>query len=301
MHLLKRLDQFSIADLSRFSGIKAHTIRIWEQRYGALTPGRSEGNTRFYDNSQLRRLLNIASLMELGHKVSKLCAMPDTDHFRLLKTHLDTDLSSELRITRILQLTSAALSFDEVLFEHILAHCLLRYGTKNTYTTIISPLLQRIGLMWAYDESPPAAEHFMSNLIRQKLCTVLDGLPPPHLQNDPWLLFLPENEFHETGLLYAQYLIRESGRKSLYLGCNTPLGTLENAKVAGPFSALLFFQVMRETPERINEYLLQLKKSFPDNRIFFAGHASMLEGLSIPANVFFLDSSENLERELNFV
>ena len=213
------MDLFSISQLSRYSGIKAHTIRMWEQRYNALKPDRSEGNTRYYDNTQLRRLLNIVSLMEGDHKVSELCEMPDKGLFRLINEKVQNSIkTTEKAEYFISQMIAAGMSYDEQHFEKILSSCLVRYGMKKAYTEVLYPMLVRIGLMWEGDSIPPANEHFISNLLRQKLFAAIDSLPPSKATADKWLLFLQENEFHEIGLLFACYLIRLSGRQVIYLG-----------------------------------------------------------------------------------
>ncbi|MGK2864305.1 MAG: MerR family transcriptional regulator, partial [Chitinophagaceae bacterium] len=143
------MNLFSISQLEQFSGIKAHTIRIWEQRYNALKPQRSEGNTRYYDNTQLRRLLNIVSLMNGKYKVSELCSMPDEKLFSLLRNQNEIrSAANETHEYFIAQLIAAGIDFDEILFEKIFSACLLRFGIKHTYTHILSPVLVRIGVLW---------------------------------------------------------------------------------------------------------------------------------------------------------
>ena len=162
------MNLFSISQLSQISGIKAHTIRMWEQRYNALKPNRSEGNTRYYDNLQLRRLLNIVSLMNSGYKVSELGVMSDKKLFTLLEQQQGKVESDDPEDFYISQLIAAGMSYDEQHFEKIFSHCLLRFGLKNAYTHVLYPLLSRIGLMWASNSIPPAQEQFISNIIRQK-------------------------------------------------------------------------------------------------------------------------------------
>lgn len=184
------MNSFSISELSRYSGVKPHTIRIWEQRYNALTPNRTEGNTRFYDSSQLRRLLNIVSLMESDFKVSELCTMPDKKLFKLLAEFQNNIKSSESNDYFVSQLIAAGMSYDEPNFEKIFSHCLVRLGIKSTYIKVIYPMLSRIGIMWASDSIAPANEHFITNIVRQKLFTAIDSLPSSKSLSDTWLLFL---------------------------------------------------------------------------------------------------------------
>src|SRR5690606_2384786 len=138
------MDEFSISQLAQFSGIKAHTIRIWEQRYNALRPGRTAGNTRYYNNMQLRRLLNIVSLLEVGYKISELAALPDPTLFGMIKYHLIMPQLHGPAEYYISQMISAGLDFNEAHFEKIFSHCLLKYGMKETYVQIIYRVLLRM-------------------------------------------------------------------------------------------------------------------------------------------------------------
>lgn len=293
------MNQFSISQLSQLSGIRAHTIRIWEQRYNALSPHRSEGNTRYYDNSQLRRLLNIVSLMGEGHKVSELCTLSDQELFSRVREFDSLRLPKGPEEYYISQLLSAAMDFDEWYFEKVFGHCLLRLGMKDTYIKILHPLMIRMGIMWSQGTLSPAYEHFNSNLLRQKMLTAIDSLPPPPAEAEGWLLFLPENEFHELGLLFAQYIIKSKGKRAVYLGANLPkesiLPAIEQTK---PENLLLFF-VHKDLPERIQYYLDDLASQCPSKNIYISGHPDLLAQLSIQPPVHWLRDVENLEHVLH--
>ncbi len=289
---------FSISQLARYSGIKAHTIRMWEQRYNALTPNRSEGNTRYYDNNQLRRLLNIVSLLESGYKVSELCSMPDKKLFMLVEELPGKRVDNDMHGFFVLQLVRAGMSYDEINFEKIFSHCLLKYGIKETYVKVIYPMLHRVGIMWTTDALEPAAEHFISNLVRQKLFTVIDSLPAAKTNKDSWLLFLPENEFHEIGLLFAYFLIRRSGRKAVYLGANVPLQSLYVAVNETTPSKVLLFLTHNDFPEDTQSYLEELSLFFGDRKVFISADPSLFEGVKAVKNIHWLSSPQNLEEVL---
>jgi DNA-binding transcriptional MerR regulator len=294
----KQVNSFTISQISRFSGVKAHTIRIWEQRYNSLNPKRSEGNTRYYSGAQLRRLLNIVSLVEKGHKVSELSAMPDEKIFKVVKeyTLLQSDTSREYYI---LQLIAAAVNYDEVHFDKIFSHCLLKFGMKNTYITIFHPLLVRLGMLWSCDNLPPAQEHFISNLIVQKLYTAIDSLPPAQSQKDSWLLFMPENDYHEIGLLFAQFLIRVSGKKVISLGPNLPFDSVvEGVKEIKPKNILLFL-INSDLPEITASYLKRLQKNIRESKIFVAGNEELLEKAMPLKGISWLRSVQLLQEQLN--
>lgn len=294
------MNLFSISQLEQFSGIKAHTIRMWEKRYNALTPTRSVGNTRYYNNVQFRRLLNIVSLMHKEYKVSELCSMPDDKLFEIIEKDLTSKSPHDGRIDYyISQLLAAGMSFDELYFEKIFANCLLRYDLKNVYVNIIYPMLARIGLMWSNDSIPPAQEHFISNLIRQKISAAIDLLPPPKSSENSWLLFLPENEFHEIGLLFSHYILKSAGKKVFYLGSNLPIETISNTIKEIRPSNLLLFLVHHDNAVNIEQYLNSLVKNFKTTQVFLSGNEKLIQQLKTGKSVSYLRTVEELENEAN--
>ena len=292
------MDQFSISQLAQFSGIKAHTIRIWEQRYNALSPHRSEGNTRYYDNSQLRRLLNIVSLMEKDHRVSELCTLSDQELSRRVQAFDSLKYPKGPEEYYICQLISAGMNYDEWHFEKIFAHCLLRLGMKDSYLKILYPMMTRMGLMWSHGTYSPAYEHFNSNLLRQKLLTAIDSLPPASPTAEGWLLFLPENEFHELGLLFAQYLIKSSGRKAVYLGANLPMDSIAAAVEQILPDNLLLFLIHNDLPEGAQQYLNDLASHLRLDNLYVSGNPDLLNRLEINPPLHWLQTVDNLEQVL---
>jgi len=294
------MNLFTISQLSNFSGIKPHTIRIWEQRYNALSPGRSEGNTRYYDNDQLRRLLNIVSLVQENYKISEISAMSDKKLFELLEQQMrPSEKGIDTREYFILQLIAAGMNLDEINFDKLISHCLVRYGVEESYLKVIYPMLKRIGLMWTTNLIPPAAEHFISNIIRQKLFTLIDSLPASKDKKNSWLLFLPENEFHEIGLLFSHYLIRNEGFQSVYLGSNVPLqSVVDAAAIANPDNLLLFL-THNDSKEALGEYMNDLGRRFKNKNIKIAADAKQLHSIKLNKNFEVLSSMESLQLELS--
>lgn len=292
------MDLFSISQLEQFSGIKAHTIRIWEQRYRALNPKRTEGNTRYYDNQQLRRLLNIVSLLDFDYKVSELCLMTDQELNEILEQRLLVEAQDEKDNEYFVnQLIAAATCFDQESFEKIFSNCELRWGMRDTYIKVIYPLLNRIGLMWATEKISPAFEHFCSNIIRQKLFSAIDSLPPAKSKQS-WLLFLPEDEFHEVGLLFSYYLIRLAGKKVIYLGSNVPFETLVSAVAETNPNNLLFFLVHHDTSEAIQDYLTSLKNNFSNTKVCVSGNEKLISKLKTESEFNWIRSVAELEEHL---
>ncbi len=294
------MNLFSISQLEQFSGIKPHTIRIWETRYNALTPTRSEGNTRYYNNKEFRRLLNIVSLMNDEYKVSELCVMPDEKLHTLIGEKLKNKITGNDNINYfITQMLLAGMTYDELYFDKLFSSCLQRFGLKDTYVMIIYPMLDRIGMMWTIDTILPAQEHFISNLIKKKLIAATDQLSQAKSDEDSWILYLPENEFHEIGLLFAQFLIRASGKKIIYLGCNLPLDTLITAIQDIKPKKLLFFLVNYNNPIETQKYLNYLHTNLKKIKIYISGSQKLISKLKTGKNLIWIKSVSELQKLIN--
>ncbi len=287
------MNLLTIAQLAQFSGIKSHTIRAWEQRYGALKPTRTEGNTRTYSSLDLKRLLNIVSLMDSGYKIAELGAMNDEELNAETKKLFCLD-KSEGHNHFVFQLISAGVTFNEISFDKILSHCLLRLGVENTYKEVVYPLLKRVGLMWSTDMLPPAQEHFMCNLIRQKLLTAIDSLPTPKENSKKWLLFLPEDEYHEIGLLFAHYFLRSIGENVIYLGSSVPLMTLASAIESVKPDYLMLFFVHQDYPENTDSYLSKIRECFALGTIYISGNEKLISQMTLESNTHWLKSVDDL-------
>lgn len=293
------MNLFYISDLEKFSGIKAHTIRIWEQRYNALNPHRTEGNTRYYDGNQLRRLLNIVSLSELNFKISDLCTMSDSELQNIIDLQINNDKTAENSPEYFVsQLISAGLNFDEPYFEKIFSTCILRYGMKDTYVKVIYPMLIRVGLLWATENMSTSNEHFISNLVRQKLSSAIDALPAAQSNKKTWLLFLPENEFHELPLLFSYYIIKLSGSKVIYLGANVPFDELiRTLKIVVPTHLLTFF-VHHDELTTVQKSMNEIKENAGKSKLFVAGSHKLLDQLKFSKDIYWLKSANQLEEHI---
>lgn len=287
------MNRLSIAQLAQFSGIKPHTIRIWEQRYNALSPERTEGNTRTYSGNDLRRLLNIVGLLDSKYKVSDLCVMSDDNLQELIQQHYTDNGDSDSQ-KYVLQLIAAGIEFNQLEFEIILNFCIEKLGLATTFKEVIYPLLQRLGMMWAADLMPPAQEHFMSNIVRQKLLVALDSLPQPKENAKKWLLFLAEDEFHEIALLFAHYILRQRGENVIYLGTNVPLNTLQQATDAIMPDALLTFFVKSNFPEDQQLYLNSVRNCFPKGNIYISGNERLISTLNLDSETNWLRNIDDL-------
>ncbi len=273
---------YSISRLEQLSGIKAHTIRIWEQRYKIFTPKRSPGNVRYYDDNQLRKLLNIVSLSNAGLKVSELCRLSEKELNQLLDRQIELAKSENAQYEYFIsQLIISGLNYEEADFEKTFSACLLRFGLKNCYEHVIYPMMVRIGLMWGKDEFCPAQEHFISNLLRQKICAAIDALPSISGKKSTWVLFLPEDEFHDLGLLFSSYLLRQHGERVIFLGSNVPFDSLQELYADIKPKHLLLFMVRHRSSEDAQEYLTRLERRFSEAKVHISGNLQIAETLKL--------------------
>ena len=211
---------YSISELARLSGIKQHTIRIWEQRYGILKPKRTDTKIRFYSDEELKLIINISLLNKNGLKISKIAQLSEEELERSVH-ELETKAYSHFIVVN--QITKSMIAFDELLFEKIINSAILQFGFKSVILEIIYPFLEKIGLLWVTGNINPAQEHFISNLIRQKIIVAIDGQVSYHEKDSKKvMLFLPQHELHEIALLFYSYLLKTNKHQVVYLGANLP-------------------------------------------------------------------------------
>ena len=216
---------FTIKDLENISGIKAHTIRIWEKRYDLLRPKRTKTNIRLYSNDNLQKLLNIVLLNNNNYKISLIAKMSDD---QLLKSSRELALNSAVNDEAINRFKLSMFQFDKILFDKTYHDLLLKKNFREVFKVVFIPFLNLIGLMWQTDTLIPAHENFISNLIAQKIQLQTDKIQYSVSKNSKtYVLFLPENEIHELGLLYLNYELTLRGNFTIYLGQSLPLNNLD--------------------------------------------------------------------------
>ncbi|HEY6502884.1 MAG TPA: MerR family transcriptional regulator [Chitinophagaceae bacterium] len=218
------MNAFTIKDLENISGIKAHTIRIWEQRYGFLKPQRSETNIRHYCNEELKTILNVALLNKHGFKISQIDKMrPD----EICHTILELNSTDAIHDRVVIDLIKGMVDLRVGEFESTLSNYIKEHGIEETVKEIIFPFLEKIGILWQTGHIMPAQEHFVSNIIRQKLIVAIDQIPT-RIDGKSCMLFLPEGEHHELGLLFLHYMLKAKGANVIYLGANVPVHDVES-------------------------------------------------------------------------
>ncbi len=214
--------EYKIRDLEVLSGIKAHTIRIWEKRYTLFSPERTDTQIRTYSDDDLTRCINISILNRCGFKISTIATMSD----REIHDHVMECNGKNAEDVAIERLIVALIEMDERLFHDTLNDLIQSVGLTLTFTDKLIPFLDRIGIMWLVGTINPAQEHFMSNLIRQKVISETDRLPIPQKKTVDALLFLPEHEQHEISLLFYNFMLRDKGFSTVYLGQSVPYDAL---------------------------------------------------------------------------
>ena len=274
---------YTIRDLEKLSGIKAHTIRIWEKRYGLIEPQRTSTNIRTYCDLDLKRLLNISLLNHNGFKISRIARLSN-DELSEKIYHLQqnsTDTESQIK-----SLTIAMMELDEDKFEKITSRAIIQLGFEDTIIKVIYPFFQQIGIMWQTGIINPAQEHFVSNLIRQKMIMAIDSQitvnSPDHKS---FMLFLPEGELHELGLLFFAYLIKKRGHRLIYLGQSVPMNDLIEAAKLKPVDYIVTAFVSSINDQDILLYLKNLSDRLKNESVLISGSQVTNLPDKLPSNV----------------
>jgi DNA-binding transcriptional MerR regulator len=218
------MNAFTIKDLENLSGIKAHTIRIWEQRYTFLKPARTDTNIRFYSNDELKKVLNIALLNKYGFKISHIDKMNAQEMRDKIISLNQAEAQQERLINEMLQ---CMIDLDMDKFEEVLDQFIASKGIDKAIHYLVFPFLDKIGILWLTNNIHPAQEHLVTNIIRQKLIVGIESVVSHLSPGRKAILFMPEGEHHELGLLYIYYLLKSRGVQVIYLGANVPLPDLE--------------------------------------------------------------------------
>lgn len=274
--------EYKIKDLENLTGIKSHTIRIWEKRYSILSPDRTDTKIRTYTDDELTHLLTVSMLNRNGIKISKIAKLEQEDMNKLLwdiKVNKEPEYSMD-------KLILALVSLDEELFKGTMNGLIDKYGLEKTFVNHLIPFLDRIGIMWLIGTINPSQEHFMSNLIRQKIISEIDKQPIPKEDSKSILMYLPEHEWHEISLLFYQFLLRAKGVHTSYLGQSLPYPSLlESIEKLKPHAILSSWLTAVDKKFVVN-YFKQLNKDLPDMKVFAGGaqikaNSKDLEGLII--------------------
>lgn len=276
------MNAFTIKDLENLSGIKAHTIRIWEQRYSFLKPQRTDTNIRYYTTQELKIVLNISLLNKYGYKISHIDRMSEGEMKEKILSLSQAQAQQERIVNELIQ-HMVDLELDA--FEMLLDNFILARGIEKAITYIIFPFLERIGILWVTNHINPAQEHLVTNIIRQKLISGIEGAGSHLSVNKTVLLFLPEGEHHELGLLFMHYMFKSRGARVLYVGANVPLNDIEFVtKLKKPD---FLYTHLTSVAQNFNfeKFLSKISLRLPTQPIVISGYVAQHYKKKIPANI----------------
>jgi MerR family transcriptional regulator, light-induced transcriptional regulator len=287
---------YTIRELENLSGIKAHTIRIWEKRFGLIAPQRTSTNIRTYCDSELKKILNISILNRNGLKISKIARLSQEEVNAMVRQYTHEVTSAEGQIE---SLTMSMIDVDEYRFEQVLSRSIIQFGFEDAITRVLFPFFIRIGTMWQTGAVNAAQEHFISNLVKQKIYAAIDGLL---YAEDPaakkLVFFLPEGEMHEIGLLFMCYLARKRGHRTVYLGQSVPLNDLVELVRQRNIDFLVTSIITTINGIDPAAMIRTFSELFSDKILFLTGSPTVFNSLKIPANIRFVNSSSHFLQEL---
>ena len=290
---------FTIKDLENISGIKAHTIRIWEKRYNLLEPKRTDTNIRYYSHQNLQKLLNVVLLTKNNFKISKIAKMSEEE---ILLQSREIAFASGVNDDAINAFKLSMLQFDKVLFNSTYNKLLKTKSFREIFKEVFIPFLNHIGLLWQTDTLIPAHEHFISNLISQKIHLSTESLENGSKQNKKiYILYLPENEIHELGLLYLNYELVLRGSQTIYLGQNLPLDNLSYFFKNKQELCFITSLTVQPYEDKIEDYFNQIESILKDTKhefIAIGRKTSSLKNKDYKFNISFFDSVSDLLKVL---
>lgn len=282
-----QVQEFSIKDLEHFTGIKAHTIRAWEQRYGLLNPRRTSTNIRYYSSEDLKHLLNVSLLNQHGHKISRIASMGEQE-IRAAIRALGSSVTSEDHWLGMLKISM--LNFDEQLFRSVSSTFEEQSGVSDLLLKLYLPFMGQIGMLWLTSAICPAHEHFVSNLIRQRLFRAVDELPAVDAgyDDDVFALFLPEREIHDVSLLMVHFLLRKAGYRSLFLGQSVPLEDLVQMAPQFPGLKCVAYCTTFPSENGAEDYLRRVKRECEGTTLQFHYAGRVFAGMDSPSGAIHL-------------
>ncbi len=299
MSLVKKT--FSIKDLENLSGIKAHTIRIWEKRYNLLSPERTQTNIRLYSLLSLQKLLNITLLYENGLKISKIAQLKNEEIPLKVREIID---EKSIKNNMMNAFKLSMINFDQSLFYNTYNKLVVDLSFREIFKEYFIPLLQELGYLWQSNTISSTHEHFITNLVKQKVYTNTEKVHrSEYVNNKSFVLFLPENEIHELGILYLNYELNLRGYKSIFLGQSVPIENLEPLIASNEFVEFIAYVTVEPSKEKIDKYLQKFKKKILDKkdcRLSLLGFQTQFVDLNTkPENVSVYRGFEDLIEALN--
>ncbi len=285
---------YQITDLEQLTGIKAHTLRIWEKRYNLIEPDRTSTNYRRYNDDQVKKLLNVSTLLANGYKISKIAGLSEKDlHNKIIETKLATQ-DDVIYTSFINSLLASMIDFDESSFEKIYTTVINKCGLFEGMLRVFYPLFNKIGLLWIINNLSPVQEHFASCLIKRKIMAATDALPLVKNKKKKFLLLLVPTELHEISLLFANYIIRSKGHETIYLGTDVPYENISMVLNHTKPNVLLTFFTLPQNPKQV---YADFKKHVPLNeniKVLISGNTDITNYLKNKLNVEVINTPYDL-------
>lgn len=284
---------YSINDIEKLCGIKAHTIRIWEKRYNIITPRRTETNIRYYLDEDLQKILNISLLNRNNYKISKIAKMSDGEMKKLVSELSEVTIDTEDNLDSLM---FAMLELDEYKFNKILDHNISSRGFEATMNEVVYPLMEKLSMMWIAGSIKSVHENFVANVIRRKTIVAIDNKSrESHPKAKRFLIYLPEGESHELSLLFLHFLLKDMGINVINLGSNIPLiDVLEGQRIfKADYIFTMFNDSFSESP--LQPYLNELSRHLATSKILISGYQTAIQNLEMPDNVSLLSSISDVK------
>jgi methanogenic corrinoid protein MtbC1 len=275
------MGHFTIKDIENLSGIKAHTIRIWEQRYSFLKPQRTDTNIRYYCGDELKNILNVSLLNKYGYKISSICSMSQEEISQKISEIEDEAMHNEYLINEMIK---KMIDLDMHSFEKIIDDHLAKWGMDKSVMQLIIPFMEKVGLLWYSGHIKPVQEHLVNTLIRQKLISCIEGTIAVEKLDKTFLLFLPEGERHEMGLLCIYYLLKTRGAGIIYLGANVPTKDLDYI-VSEKKPDFIYTHLTSPAPNFNFERFLKTLSAIPSASSLVSGAITQDYKKKLPGNV----------------
>ena len=287
---------YSIKDLEKLTGIKAHTLRVWEQRYGIIEPGRTKTNIRYYTEEDLKVVLNIAVLNRNGIKISKIAKMEETEILEKVAAISEINFENDVQLDA---LTLSMIEMDEYKFDRIISTNIQQLGFEKTMLEVIYPFLDKLGLLWLTGSIHPAQEYFMTYLIRQKIIAAIDSVPITMGVDVPkFLIYLPEGESQELSLLFMHYVLKSRRFKVIYIGKNISVSDIQDAHfIHQPdYIYTIISEAFIDPP--LKEYVQTLKNNFPNTQLLLSGYQVLRQNIQEAPTIKVL---KNLDETFTFL
>ena len=287
------MTKYSIDQFSQITGITKFVLRTWENRYGFLKAQRTDTKIRYYTDELLVRALNSNYLLENGYKISVISRLSHEE----IAIKVDEIKSSEEDNSKesyyIAKLIKSALDFDSKLFNHTYEDGVKELGILDFYKNVLLVAFSKIGIFWLTNRIAPSQEHFLSELVKQKIGAAADAASKNETKKQTWLLFLPENEFHEIGLIFAKFLLINNGFEVVYLGSNVPYGSLLQLAEKKHIDNVLFFSVSNTSKSNLDFTIDYLAKSFPKSKHYLVANSLDINFLTKDHKISILENLDD--------